>query len=335
MGDDGSVASQEGGDPHLNRLTDLLAQLDMTEGRHTSRPKVIHSRVFKLGDNFQDFSSHFVECVRAAHGFSLPTDQGKLDDACLLWLPSKLEPGPTLSAFSKLDGQFKSSWPLLNEKLKEIFANDSEREIFLADVASFRRGQRSLLEYKTELLRLTTTYLPDLQQIVSEFQRELPARFIEGLDDEDLKKKLRRHCRRDRNTLDNAYNYALDYEAAEIQSSLREGTPAIASFSTNPPTTTIGDSTIASVNQRMASILAQQMATRAQVDHLLQESKKADSRLDALAQEICRFETSADARFFGLNGFLVVGQPTVKTQILSSSASRHPSPEAEGLKACV
>ena len=37
----------------------------------------------------------------------------------------------------------------------------------------------------------------------------------------------------------------------------------------------------------------------------------------------------------GLNGFLVVGQPTVTTQILSSSASRHPSPEAEGLKACV
>ena len=281
MGDneshDTSLDSRAGDDPHLNILTDLLAQMDVIESRRTSRPKVIYSRIFKLGENYQDFSSHFVECVRAAHGFALPVDEGKLGDACLLWLPSKLEPGPTLSAFSNIDDHFKSSWPLLNEKLKEVFADDSEREIFLADIASFRRDQRSLLEYRTELLRLTTTYLPNLRQIESEFQRQITARFIEGLEDENLKKKLRRHCRRDRNTLDHAYNYALDYEAAEIQSSLREGTAALASFSSNQSTAS-GDPTIASVNKQMASISARQISMRAQVDRLLQESVKADSR---------------------------------------------------------
>ena len=300
MGDDGSqdpsLDSRAADDPHLNALTDLLAQLDVIESRHTSRPKIIHSRVFKLGENYQDFSSHFVECVRAAHGFSLPVDQARLDDACLLWLPSKLEPGPTLSAFTNIDDHFKSSWSLLNQKLQEVFADDSEKEIFLADVASFRRGQRSLLEYKTELVRLTTTYLPDLRQIESEFQRQLTARFIEGLEDEDLKKKLRRHCRRDRNTLDHAYSYALDYEAAEIQSSLREGTAALASFSSNQSTAS-GDPTIASVNKQMASISARQISMRAQVDRLLQESVKADSRVDALAKEVRKFEATADARF--------------------------------------
>ena len=300
MGDDGSqgssLDSRAGNDPHLNALNDLLAQLDVIDNRHKSRPKVIHSRIFKLGENYQDFSSHFVECVRAAHGFSLPADQGKLDNACLLWLPSKLEPGPTLSAFSNIDDHFRSSWPLLNGKLTEVFADDSEKEIFLADIASFRRGQRSLLEYRTELIRLTTTYLPDLQQIGTEFQRQITARFIEGLEDEDLKKKLRRHCRRDRNTLDHAYNYALDFEAAEIQSSLREGTTALASFSAQSSASS-SDSAMASVSQRMASISAQQEATRTQVDQLLQESRNVDSRVDALTKEVRKFEATADARF--------------------------------------
>ena len=78
-------------------------------------------------------------------------------------------------------------------------------------------------------MRLTTTYLPNLVLIPSEFQRELTTRFIEGLDDDKLKKKLRRHCKRDKNNLEEAFNFALDYETAEVQTCMKEEATVLAS----------------------------------------------------------------------------------------------------------
>lgn len=79
------------------------------------------------------------------------------------------------------------------DELADAFDDDTERELFLADVASFRRGEKGLVEYKNELLRRIKLYQPNLSTVPTEFQRQAVTRFIEGLDDVILKRKLRRY----------------------------------------------------------------------------------------------------------------------------------------------
>ena len=52
----------------------------------------------------------------------------------------------------------------------------------------------------------------------AEFERQVVARFIEGLEDDELKKELWMHCRRGRQTIEEAYNRAVDYESSRLSS---------------------------------------------------------------------------------------------------------------------
>ena len=83
-----------------------------------------------------------------------------------------------------------------------------------------------MVEYKNELLRKMKLYQPGLSAVPLEFQRQATSRFIEGLDDAELKRKLRRHCKRDKLNIDEAFNYAVDSEASSIQTQIREGDAA-------------------------------------------------------------------------------------------------------------
>ena len=150
--------------------------------RQQQRPRAISCNMFRVGDNWSNFSVHFVECVQAAYGFDLPAERGELHAACLVWLPSKLEQGPTLLAYTNLSAEEKSQWPLLDAALRRAFLDETERETFLADMASFRRGTRTLIEYKNELKRLMQTHQPDLASGTPEYNRQIVVRFIEGLD---------------------------------------------------------------------------------------------------------------------------------------------------------
>ena len=220
-------------DPQIALLTDLVSRLTDLEDSRMPRPKAIQCRVFKIGDNWPDFSAHFVASVTAAHGLTT-VDTDAVNAACLSWIASKLEPGPTLSTYKNLTAEEKGTWPSLNAALEIQFADENEREIFLADVASFKRKNRNLLEYKTELMRLMGTHLSELKGVATEFQREAVTRFIEGLDDDKLKRKLRRHCKRENNTLEAAYEFAIKYETSNIQTRIREGEAALPKPIPNP-----------------------------------------------------------------------------------------------------
>ena len=124
--------------------------------------------------------------------------------------------------YENLNAATKATWTAVNTALTNLFIDDAERETFSADVASFRRGNRSLLKYKTELTRLMDTHLPNLRAISSEYNRQIVFRFVEGSDDDDLKQELRRHCRRANNNIDAAYNYRVDWEATETTTRARE-----------------------------------------------------------------------------------------------------------------
>ena len=170
-----------------------------------------------------NFISHYRECVKAAYNFTLPTDLVALNAACISWLGTKLEPGPTLIAYESLTDATKADWDLTVTSLAEAFSDESAKETFLADQASFKRGDRSLVQYKNELMRLMRVYLPDLAAVPVEFNRQATTRFIEGLEDDELKRLLRRHCRRLKNTIDEAYTFTVDYESSELQTKIREG----------------------------------------------------------------------------------------------------------------
>ena len=83
-----------------------------------------------------NFISHYRECVKA-YNFTLLTDLAALNPACISWLGTKLELGPTLIAYESLTDTTKADWNLTVDSLSEAFSDESEKETFLADQASF------------------------------------------------------------------------------------------------------------------------------------------------------------------------------------------------------
>ena len=262
-------------------------QQQQTNRHQTStRPKAIHCKTFKLGENFPSFITHFTECIKATYGFSLPTDQTAFEEACKTWLPSKLEPGPTLSAYESLTDAQKATWADVVDALKECFADETEKEMFLNDPAFFRRGAKILIEYKTELLRLMNSYLPDLKRGSStEFQRQATSRFIEGLDDEELRRKLRRHCKRERNNVDEAYQYVVDWEASNVQTRIheKEGAASI-SIMTRPSNNVIASYSRPSYSAPAA--VGSATATTAELAQIRNEIKDVMSKQTVMALNI-------------------------------------------------
>ena len=216
----------------MDVLADALARLVTIEaGRSSSgpRPKAISCRVYKSGEDWPSFCLHFVNCVKATYGYKLPTDQRALNDACVTWLPSKLEPGTTLDAYEELENDIKNDWEQLEAALREAFANATEKEMFLGDPAYCKRNGKPVFAFKNDVMRLMNAYLSDLKRVPSEFQRQATLRFIEGQEDDELKCKLRFHCKREKNTIEEAYQYVVDWEASNVQTKLREGATSVTS----------------------------------------------------------------------------------------------------------
>ena len=127
-----------------------------------------------------------------------------------------MEAGASLSTFKGLNDAVKASWSAVNIALRDAFQDEAEKELFMNNVAYFRREQRSLIEYRTELQRKMDLYFPSLKTIPAELQRQTTIRFIEGLAGDKIKAKLRRHCRKERCTIETAYQYVCDYESSSI-----------------------------------------------------------------------------------------------------------------------
>ena len=110
----------------LTRLVTEMAQARLIP----QRPKAVNCRVYKLGQSWPDFSTHFYAIIKTTYNFNLPGDKDALDAACCNWLPSKLEPGPTMVAYQALDDAVGDDWDALRDALKDAFEDDTERVIF-------------------------------------------------------------------------------------------------------------------------------------------------------------------------------------------------------------
>ena len=179
------------------------------------RVRAINCKVFSQGQDWDHYSVYFRENVRAAYGLAHGDDA--LNAACCSWIGSKLEAGPTLTAYEGLEDDVKDDWEELNKELSKLYINEEEKQTFLANPGGFKRGSQTLLAYKNELIRRVKLYQPELKNVKSEYERQLVDRFIGGLEDKELRSKIRFECRRENVSLDYAYEYAVDYESHEVQ----------------------------------------------------------------------------------------------------------------------
>ena len=209
-----------GDDNAMDIISRAIAQLALNQERQDAALSVpcvraINCKSYQLGQDWGQYASYFRENVRAAYGYA--HGDAALDDACCSWIGSKLAVGPTMTAYEGLFDAVKGDWDQLNTELSHLYINEEEKQGFLSDSAWLKRGTQSLMVYKNELISRVNLYQPELKRVPLEYQRQLVDRFISGLDDEQLRRKLRFHCRRERMTIEHAYEYAVDYESTEAE----------------------------------------------------------------------------------------------------------------------
>ena len=215
-------------------LADILARLTVLTDTQAAAPpapmtplrpvlRAINCKTFCIGQQWGTFKDYFRENVRAAHRLTHgDEDADKLDKACCNFIGSKLEPGATMTAYQSLSDDIKDDWEDLEAELAKLFVNEEQKRIFLSNVGSFKRGDQTLIAYRNELERRVNSYQPDLKNVAIEYQRQLVQRFIEGIDDVKLKKKLHCHCKREKTHIDKAFQFAVDYEASEFEEKGKE-----------------------------------------------------------------------------------------------------------------
>ena len=313
--------------------------------RQQQRPRAIACHMFRVGDNWSNFSVHFLECVQAAYGFDLPAEVDELHAACLTWLPSKLEPGPTMSAYTNLSQENKATWPLLDAALRAAFLDETERETFLSDMASFKRGTRSLIEYTNELKRLMQTHQSDLTSGTPEYNRQIVVRFIEGLDtiSETERRELRRYCKREKANLESASNWLIDLETTDVQSRIRAGEPArvdpkkkgsfsLLSRPTPAPAFAVNSAAVDTSGEsrqrreEIQELQSKQKITEMRVQELVAGQAYTNDRMDSFAKEVVQMSD----KFTGLETSMNAGFSRVEAMLANPStsgtqASQYPS----------
>ena len=212
------------GDDAIRALTEAFRDMmaDRAADPRPTRVRTVNCRSYKMGEEWNSYKVYFRENVRASFGYT-SAQMDELNAACCQWIATKLEPGATLTAYDSLSDRTKANWTDLDQQLTEAFSDEADKQLFLSGTDTFKRGNQTLLEYRNELKRRMEAYQPDLVRVDTEFQRQAVRRFIDGLDDAELKGKLRFHCRRMRETLEEAYVFALDWEASEHATCLQEG----------------------------------------------------------------------------------------------------------------
>ena len=152
------------------------------------------------------------------------------------------------------------------------------------------------------------SHQPDLRAVSVEFQRQATTRFIEGLEDDVLKRELRRHCKRDKMNVDAAYHFVVDYEASDLQSRLREGEGAMgaAAFAgsaiavrsqLSPPRAVSiykGEGETGQLRAEVQRLSARMDRAEKQIQELLAEKEKTNERVVLLGTQVQQISASAN-----------------------------------------
>ena len=261
----------------------------------TPRVRAINCKTFCIGQDWGTYSDYLRENIRAAYNLA-NGDKDPLDAACCSWVGSKLEPGPTLTVYQSLADDIKNNWDRLNDELADLYVDEEQRQLFLANPGAFKKGAQTWVAYKNELVRRVNKYQPTLKNVDTEFQRQLVERFIAGIEDAKLQRKLRRHCRRDKLNIEAAFEYAVDYESTELEEKGKELAAAarmqpFAAASHPPPFAAAAAAAVEGANPSSVRILERSIDPNIQANRLAIEQLKAgqaelNDRVDIMKKEM-------------------------------------------------
>ena len=294
---------------HLTQLTNILERLTVDAQRRdqqlnnltntATKIRAVNCKSYRMGEDWSNFVAYFRENVRATHQYTNDRDhEERLNAACCRFIGSKLEAGPTLTAYNNLPTPTKVDWTLLNGELAKLYCNEQEKQNFLAQPGGFKKGKQTMMEYKNELIRLINLYQAELAGVGTEYQRQLVDRFIMGIEDAELRRKLRFHCKRDRMNIDSAYEFAIDYESTEVEEKVKEvaavaGSHAslVAAAVANPVNPTTTTSTPMRILER--SVDPKVKANELGIEQVKAAQAEAQDRVDIFKREV-------DDKFSGL-----------------------------------
>ena len=165
-----------------------------------------------LKADWMDWSQRFENAVQVstnAHG------RKRLEELCLMWIPLKLnDEAQPIYARCK---QKNKSWPLLREELAEAFEDVRMRRQWNRNKDAYQKpADMSLQVYRANVIGLVNKYSPGLTAHEDLYADELYVRFIAGLED-DWREYIEEAFPYTEETLENAYSFALKYEAKLAQ----------------------------------------------------------------------------------------------------------------------
>ena len=213
-----------------------------------------------------------------------------------------------MTAYQNLSDAIKNDWEDLEAELARLFVDEEQKRLFLSHVGSFKRGNQTLIAYKNELERRVDCYQPELKNTGVELQRQLVQRFIEGMENVKLQKKLRRHCKRDKMNIDEAYQFSVGYEASEYEEKGRELTAngetslAAAAAITPPPAASTRlpyydiDPAVEANRGEIEELQVNQALLDDRVSQLHSDMKTGFKRLESLIMAKANASTDADFR---------------------------------------
>ena len=143
------------------------ALIDRLTAPRTNTVKSIPGPNYRSGEDFDLWVVSFVDNCRATHNIAATDPQ--LNNICVNWVSTKLEPGPTRSTYDNLTDAVKQNWTTLKRALSDAYKDSTEEILFLSKDDAWKRNNMSLLDYKNGLLHRMDKYQGDLKNVPTEY----------------------------------------------------------------------------------------------------------------------------------------------------------------------
>ena len=160
------------------------------------------------GADWSDWAVRFEKAVKAATN---AYGQVRLGELCLMWISLKL-PEAAQPIYNKCRNK-DADWDQLKIELEEGLEDPKMRRDWVRNVGAYKKPQDiSLQVYRAKVTGYVHKYSPAVVNDTKAYNEELYNRFVHGLE-VDWREYIEESIPYGKETIDNAYNQALKYEA--------------------------------------------------------------------------------------------------------------------------
>ena len=180
------------------------------------------------GANFKQWVERFEGAVRM--GTNCQTPQ-RLQELCLDWIGLKLN-DEAVTIYEECPSK-GVDWPKLKEELESELEDTQTRRVWVRSLSAYKKPKdMSLQIFKAKVTSMVAKYSPTTLTDPTAHASELYNRFIWGLE-KDMREWIEDSIPYGRETLDNAFNQALKYEAKQRKKHLVTEEPVIGAAMTD------------------------------------------------------------------------------------------------------